>query len=223
MSVYTPLIKDVAAAARHIAAGRVVAVPTGTSYGLAVDTLQGWAVQRVRVLKQRPADKALTVFMADSLLDEFLDLADSERSLLQLMQNRSLTLLVKPRPSLAHLAQDGLVGLRVIDHPLMRALAMAAKVPLTATSANRSGAAACFTADCITDAFPGLLPDELLQEGDNPRGATGTTYDLSLAGLLDGGELPDKPPTTIAKIDGDTITIARQGALSQEELAQALA
>lgn len=222
MKTYVEKITDVAAAAAFIAEGRVVAVPTGTSYGLAADALQGWAVQRVRVLKQRPADKALTVFMADSLLDEFLDLADNERSLLQLMQNRALTVLVKPRPSLAHLAQDGLVGLRVIDHPLMRAVAVAANVPLTATSANRSGAAACFTADCIADAFPGLLPDELLQEGDTPRGASGTTYDLSLAGLLDGGELPDNPPTTIAKIDGDTITIVRQGALSREALQQAL-
>lgn len=219
MASYAPIIFNVAQAVDFIAEGRVVAVPTGTAYALAADALQGWALQRVRVLKQRSADKTFTVFMADNLWGDFLELTDTEQALLQLLQNQPLTLLVKPQPSLAHVAQDGLVGLRVIDHPLMRELAALSGVPLTATSANRSGMPACFTSDCIETAFPGLLPDELLQE-EFSRGASGTTYDLSLAAILGGGQLPPSLPTTIAKIVAGKVKIVRSGSITADDLQQ---
>lgn len=198
-------------------AGRLVAFPTGTSYGLVADTQQGWALQRLRNLKNRPQEKTFTLFMQDGLWDQFLELTPDELTLLQKNTNQPLTLLVKPAASLAHLAQDGLVGLRVIDHPLMRELAEAVEVPLTATSANRHGEPACFSPAEIMKAFANPLPADRLGEED-PRGAVDTTYDLSLAAILDGGDLPIKKPTTIAKVVGDTIQIIRPGVLTISDL-----
>jgi L-threonylcarbamoyladenylate synthase len=204
-SIDTHSIKE---AVRILREGRIVAFPTGTSYGLAADTLQGFALQRVRNLKQRPAEKAFTVFMRPALWHTFLQLTTAEEHLLRAGTNHPLTLLVEPAAALAHLAQEGRVGVRCIDHPLMQALSEAIDVPLTATSANVAGEEPCYTVKCIKKTFPGKLDE--------------TTYDLSLGYILDGGDLPKTAPSTIAKIVDGKIEIARAGALTREKVAKLL-
>lgn len=196
MVKHTQNIKE---AARVLQQGRVVAFPTGTSYGLAVDALQGHALQRVRNIKQRPQEKIFSIFMKESLWPEFLDLSDTEKEFLAQHKNQPLTLLVEAQPDLSHLMQDGRVALRVIDHPLMLALAEAVDVPLTATSANISGQEACYSPTEIEKAFPGKLDE--------------TTYDLSLGLILDAGELPHKQASTIVKIQENKIIVVREGAI----------
>jgi len=193
---YAQTTQDIKAAVRAITQGRIVAFPTSTAYGLAADALQGHALQRLRNLKQRPDDKTFSVFIKKELWPKYLDLTDDEKKFLQKSAGQPITLLVKPTLSLQHLAQDGLVGLRVIDHPLMQELADAAKVPLTATSANISGRPSCYTPACILDNFPGKLD--------------ATTYDLSLALILDAGQLPKKQPSAIVKlVNGKIQTLDR--------------
>lgn len=196
--MYATVTKDVSYAARIIAQGRIAAFPTGTSYGLAVDALQGHALQRLRNIKKRAAEKTFTVFMKESLWNTYLDLSQEERELLVRYAHTALTLLVHPKKSLEHIAQDGLVGLRVIDHPLMEQLAEVAGVPLTATSANVSGQGACYGVACIEESFPGK---------------DGTTYDLSLGCIVDGGNLPSGHTSTIARLQDGKMIAVRQGAL----------
>ncbi|MCE9643533.1 MAG: L-threonylcarbamoyladenylate synthase [Candidatus Andersenbacteria bacterium] len=189
---------DVSSAVQYIRDGRIVAFPTGTSYGLAVDALQGHALQRLRNAKRRPEEKTFTIFLDESLWDQYLDITQAEKNMLHRYANTALTLLVKPKESLMHLAQDELIGLRVIDHLMMAELAEKAGVPLTATSANVSGQDACYNEECIEKSFPGKI---------------GTTYDLSLACILDGGSLRKGLVSTIAKLENGKIVIVRQGAL----------
>lgn len=217
MAIEIPLTTDVGEAGRYLREGRVVAFPTGTSYGLAVDALQGWALQRLRNLKGRPEDKTFTVFLREDLWPIFLRLTADERTVLGAFSAKPLTLLVRPADSLAHLAQDGRIGLRVIDHPLMAALAAAVDGPLTATSANRSDEPPCFDPADVQRAFRNPLPDERLDEVD-VRGASGTTYDLSLAAILDGGVLPRRNPTTVARVEQRRVAVVREGAVLGEEL-----
>lgn len=204
---YAEVTTDVARAAECIREGRVVAFPTGTSYGLAVDALQGHALQRLRNLKHRPDEKTFTVFVQPALVPRFFAVTDEEQQLLKKYANQAMTLLLKPLASLEHLAQGGRVGLRVIDHPLMAALAAAVGRPLTATSANVAGKEPCFSVTQIKQHFPGILDDS--DPAIAPAGPT--TYDLSLAAILDGGELPQTLPTTIVKVEDGQITIVRQG------------
>lgn len=213
MSTYSPVTTDITQAASIIRQGRIVAFPTGTSYGLAADALQGHALQRVRNLKHRNTDKSLTVFMDPSLYDAHLELTDAEKDFIAKNIGKAITLLVKPKPSLEHLAQDGRIGLRFIDHPMMEALAKAIDVPLTATSANVSDKPSCFNIACVESSFPGLLTDELLAwyEPEGIAGAKDTTYDLSLGCILDGGTLPVSEPSTIIKIEDGKISTVRQG------------
>lgn len=176
-----------------------MAFPTGTSYGLAVDPRQGFALERLRLLKNRPEEKTFTLFMPATLWNQYLNLTSPERDLLARTENQPLTLLVRPQDSLTHLAKDGRVGLRVIDHPMMYELAQAFNGPLTATSANKSGEAPCYSSESIIKLFSGMLDE--------------TTYDLSLGYILDGGNLPPRSPSTIAKIVDDKVEIIRKGGL----------
>lgn len=206
------MTKEVAAAVHIITEGRVVAFPTGTSYGLAVDALQGHALQRLRNLKGRSREKTFTIFLQPKLWDVYLNLTEKERQLLEMHANKPLTLLVKPKKNLEYLSQDGRIGLRVIDHPSMEQLAQAVEVPLTATSANISGEPACHDVTCIYKYFPGILDPADTRHGDIKR-AGRTTYDLSLGAVLDGGKLAQQQPTTIAKVVDSVVEIIRQGEL----------
>ncbi|MFH1354339.1 MAG: L-threonylcarbamoyladenylate synthase [bacterium] len=199
---YAQTTQDIKAAVFAIRQGRVVAFPTGTSYGLAADVLQGHSLQRLRNLKQRPDGKTFSIFLTPSLHGKYLKLTDDEERYLAENTNQPVTLLVKSKSSLEHLARDGLIGLRIIDHPLMQELADAAGVPLTATSANISGRPPCYTPTCVLDNFPGKLD--------------ATTYDLSLALILDGGQLPHRPTSTIVKLQPHPLPQAdQQGAQRQ--------
>lgn len=202
--MYTTITKNVAEAAKFIKEGRIVAVPTGTAYALACDAFQGHALQRLRELKHRPPEQSFTVFMSNQAMHQLMNILMQEQKLWDKYMGQPLTLLVEPKEPLKHLAQDGKVGLRMIDHPLMQALADAAQVPLTATSANISGQLpAAYDSETILKQWPGVQED-------------GTTYNLSLAAILDGGTLPPNLPTTIARLDGDKITIIRQGTLQPQ-------
>lgn len=220
---YTKLTRNAAEAAEIIADGRIAAFPTGTSYGLAADCLQGFALQRLRNSKGRPNDKTFTVFADESLWDKYFDLSAGERRLLTAMSGRALTLLVKPKQALEHLAQAGRVGLRVIDHPLMRDLAQATLLPLTATSANISGQPACYDPACVLKNFPGKLTPDLPslnpEDAEDIRVAQDTTYNLSLGAILDGGALPRSLPSTIARVIADQgVEIIREGQLSKADI-----
>lgn len=199
--MYILIIKDVEEAAKYIKDGRIVAVPTGTAYALACDAMQGHALQRLRILKQRPQEKALTVFLSDELVNRYFEITEDEQKLWEKYQGQPLTLLLKPKPALEHLDQDGKVGLRMIDHPLMKELAEAVDVPLTATSAN------------ISDTPPAYSPEEILKQFPAASEPFNTTYDLSLAAILDGGQLSPNPSTTIARLENGKIEIMRQGSL----------
>jgi L-threonylcarbamoyladenylate synthase len=202
-----PIFKEANQTVEYIKEGRIVAFPTNTSYGLAVDALQGFALQRLRNLKERPSEKTFTVFMDPSLWPQYLDLSATEKELLSRFDGQPLTLLVKPKNPLAHLAQDEKVGLRVIDHPLMKDLAAALEVPLTATSANTSGQPPCLSPEEIRRHFPQTVGTK--KEIEMTKN---TTYNLSLAGILDGGTLPQSKPSTIAQMEENgSFNIVRQG------------
>jgi len=196
--MYATKTTDISYAVQTILEGRIVAFPTGTSYGLAVNALSGHAIQRLRNLKKRPKEKTFTIFMKEALWDEYLALTDEERNILHRFSHTALTLLVRPKTPIEHIAQDGRIGLRVIDNEIMQQLADRTNLPLTATSANISGEDAIYNPEQIGAAFPAK---------------DGTTYDLSLGCILDGGNLQPGNMSTITRFEDGAFTIIRQGSL----------
>lgn len=134
----------IAAAARCLAAGGLVAFPTETVYGLGADATNGEAVARLYAAKGRPAFNPLIAHVPDlaaaHALAHFNDEADR---LAQAFWPGPLTLVLQKRADcpVSELATAGLdtIALRVPDHPVARQILIALGRPVVAPSANISG------------------------------------------------------------------------------------
>lgn len=123
--------------------GGVVAFPTETYYGLAVDPFNSQAVARLFQVKRRPSTKPVLVLI-DSLgqLPRLtLNTPCQFPPLMAAFWPGPLTLIFPAQltidPSLT--AGTGTIGLRMSSHPLAHEFCFLAGGAITATSANRSG------------------------------------------------------------------------------------
>jgi L-threonylcarbamoyladenylate synthase len=167
-------------AAEMLREGLIVAFPTDTLYGLAVDPRNAGAVRRLYELKGRPEDSALTLIAADvSHVRAAGDLTPPAERLAARWWPGPLTIIVRARPILAReaLAGGATVGIRIPDCLVATAFARDTGFCVTATSANRSGAAAAATPTAIAAALPDL--DAILDAGPSRGGAPSTIVDAS--------------------------------------------
>jgi L-threonylcarbamoyladenylate synthase len=144
----TRVMKDdaagIAAAARCLAAGGLVAFPTETVYGLGADAGNGEAIARLYAAKGRPAFNPLIAHVADAAAARRLAQFDAAADkLAAAFWPGPLTLVLpkQPHSGIADLALAGLdtVGVRVPAHRSAHALLEAFGSPVVAPSANRSG------------------------------------------------------------------------------------
>ena len=125
-----------------LAGGGIVALPTETFYGLAVRPDDEAAVRRVFALKGRPAERALLVVAASvAQLAPWVRIPSRWRTRLAAAWPAPVTV-VLPSASAAAAAGAATLAVRVPAHRLLREL-LADVGPLTATSANASGAPPC--------------------------------------------------------------------------------
>lgn len=186
-------------AAKWILAGGVVALPTDTLYGLAADPFSADAVARVCAVKGRHAARALPLIAADAtqIAEHLGHLSPAAERLAQHFWPGPLTLLVAAPRALAPdvTGGTGKVGVRVPADAVARAICSACARPLTATSANVSGAPA--TAD----------PAEVER-------TLGDRLDL----LIDTGPANGGAPSTIVDMTADEPVLVRAGAIEWEEI-----
>ena len=171
-------------AAELIRAGRLVAFPTETVYGLGANALDAGAVERIFIAKGRPRSSPLIVHvdsieMARSLASEWSNAADM---LAQRYWPGPLTLVVPKSAGVPDIVTAGLptVGLRMPAHPLALELIRTAGVPIAAPSANR------FTELSPTAAahIPESLADYTLDGGPAQVGIESTVLSLVEAPTL---------------------------------------
>ncbi|WP_395000334.1 L-threonylcarbamoyladenylate synthase [Sphingomonas sp.] len=152
----------IAEAARLIAAGEPVAMPTETVYGLAADATNGEAVALIYAAKGRPSFNPLIVHVADLAAAERIGVFDeTARALAEAHWPGPLTLVVPLREDagIAPLVSAGLatIALRVPAHPAMQALLAATGKPLAAPSANASGKISATRADHVRASLGGRI------------------------------------------------------------------
>ena len=152
----------IAEAARLIAAGEPVAMPTETVYGLAADATNGEAVALIYAAKGRPSFNPLIVHVADLAAAERIGVFDeTARALAEAHWPGPLTLVVPLREDagIAPLVTAGLatIALRVPAHPAMQALLAATGKPLAAPSANASGKISATRADHVRASLGGRI------------------------------------------------------------------
>jgi L-threonylcarbamoyladenylate synthase len=180
--------------------GGVVAYPTDTLYGLAVDPRRDEAIERLFELKGRDRGTAVPLIAADiEQAGAAGRLGPRELRLAAAFWPGPLAVVVPAQPALSRAAlTEGTVAIRVPAHPVARALAAAFGFPLTATSANRSGAPPAETADRVADTLAGV------------------------AVVLDGGPSPGGAPSTIVRLSDEGLVLVRAGAIAWERVLRSL-
>ena len=153
----------IAEAARLIAAGLPVAVPTETVYGLAADATNGEAVARIYQAKRRPGFNPLIVHVRDILQASEIALFSEEATrLADRCWPGPLTLVLPLRDDapIASLVTAGLptVAVRAPAHPAMRDLLDEVGRPLAAPSANASGRISPTRAEHVLASLGGRIP-----------------------------------------------------------------
>jgi len=204
MTIVAVTKESIDRAAKALARGEIVAFPTETVYGLGANALNAAAVAKVFAAKDRPRFNPLIVHvLGEEEAEAYAVINDTARRLLHAFWPGPLSL-VLPRKSgcaIADLVSAGLdtVALRAPSHPVARALLEAAKLPIAAPSANRSGRVSPTTAAHV-EAELGSLP----------------------AMILDGGPCTLGLESTVLGIDGDDVTLLRHGALPRENIEKIL-
>lgn len=186
-------------------AGQVVALPTDTFYGLAVDPVNLRAVDRIYDLKTRARHKPLSLLIED--VSQAYELARALDGGFDKLAERfwpgPLTLVVKAgsKLPLRVTANTGNVALRVPEAPVCRAVVRELGLPITATSANLRGLPECTSAGCVREQFGDKLPL-----------------------IVDGGPTHRSVATTIVDLSGgpNSWMILREGAIPTHEIALAL-
>ncbi|MDD1725365.1 MAG: threonylcarbamoyl-AMP synthase [Euryarchaeota archaeon] len=153
-------------AANAVRAGKIVAYPTETIYGVGALALKKSTVEKVIVLKQmaslrKPISLAVSNF---SMLEEVAFVEDAD--LLHNLLPGPITVLLRKKDVVPDIltAGDNLVGIRFPSHKVARALIDAVGAPITSTSANVTSAQPATSAkevkirvSCVLDGGKAIL------------------------------------------------------------------
>jgi L-threonylcarbamoyladenylate synthase len=192
---------DLAPAVAWLRQARVVAFPTDTVYGLAVDPSSERALEALFALKGRASDAAVPLVAASrAQVDAWCGLGEIGSILAETFWPGPLSLVCDAPAGVAPAlhAGRGTIAIRVPNHPVARALAYAWGSPITATSANRSGEP------------PAVRAAELAR--------------LAAADLMvvDGGDTAGGPPSTIVDARGREPVLLREGAIEWSRVLHSL-
>lgn len=190
-------------AAGFIQRGRVVAIPTDTFYGLSADPFNLSAIERVFRIKGRPESQALPILVnsVEQAVTLMRDVPDAFLTLANKFWPGALTIIVEAthRLPLKVTGNTGRVALRWANSRVVTAVIEAVGGPVTGTSANLSGSPSCTNAAQIVSQLNDRLPL-----------------------ILDAGDTGGTAASTIVRIEGDGWRIAREGAVPDSAIHDAL-
>ena len=168
--------------AEQLKSGQVLGMPTDTFYGLAADPFNLRAVKKIYDVKSRQRNKPLSLLIES--VDHAEDLTRPLPEIFYLLARKfwpgPLTIIVRAasRLPLKVTANSGNVALRVPAASIPMAVMKAAGIPITATSANVSGASECTTAEGVRQQLGEAIPI-IVDGGTSPRDIPSTIIDLS--------------------------------------------
>ncbi len=157
--------------------GGVVAFPTETYYGLAVDPENDKALEKLFEIKKRDSAKPILVLISEmaQLSRLTIRIPGHYEPLIQKFWPGPLTLVFSALEKVSPLltGDTGTVGVRISSHPIARKFCRKWGKPLTATSANISGTSPAKSAEevriCLGDKI-----DFIIDGGQAPAGHCST-------------------------------------------------
>ncbi|MGI9536269.1 MAG: L-threonylcarbamoyladenylate synthase [Desulfocapsaceae bacterium] len=186
-------------AAAVIRSGGIAAIPTETSYGLAVDPFNGQALKQLFAIKRRPSNKPVLVLIdgVEHLSRLISGIPVVYEPLIKRFWPGPLTLIFPARPTLPSLltAGSGTIGVRISSNKSASAICHLAGGAITATSANISGEQ------------PARTVKELV-----------SSFKESLDLIVDGGGLDTAPPSTILNCRDNRLGLVREGGITLEDI-----
>jgi len=196
VSLESPDPKVLSEAARIIQGGGVVAFPTDTFYGLAANPFDPKALARLFKIKGRASSKPILLLInGKEMLEALVEPPSLQaRQVMGRFWPGPLTLVLNAKKHVpeALIAGSGKIGLRFPDARLATQLISKSGLPLTATSANPSGASSPETAEEVCS----VLGDQL---------------DL----VLDGGRLEPSSPSSLLDLTAPHPKLLREGRISR--------
>jgi L-threonylcarbamoyladenylate synthase len=198
MRVLQPTDEALAQATDIIRSGGVIVHATETCYGLACDLANAEAVKKLFAIKRRPTTQPVSALFptvdeakrwvewkprADELANQYLP--GPLTLILPMREDAPARLFPTPAGGVT-------VGIRVSSHPLAQKLAALAGRPISTTSANVHGEANPYGATEVHERF--------------------SREDMKPDLILDSGELPAVPPSTVIDLTGHG-GVKRQGTI----------
>lgn len=197
----------VAPVARHLGAGRLLAYPTETVYGLGSRSVERDVRELVR-LKGRKEGKPFLLLIAHRRMAEAHGLRFNEaaNAMAETYWPGPLTLVLPggegKLPDRLR-GPEGGIAVRWTGHRGMARLIDELGEPITSTSANQPGGPTAPGVEAIQAAFADAVREGLLL-------------------ILDGGALGNVPPSTVIDCTGPVPRLIREGAIPRAELRRRL-
>jgi L-threonylcarbamoyladenylate synthase len=182
-----------------LAGSGIIAYPTETFYGLGADATNLKAIEKIFAVKGRNFKNPISLIIGqtDDVYYLVKDIPESAQKLMAAFWPGALTIVFSASNKVSSLltAGTGKIGLRISSHPGAGAIVQKLKKPLTATSANLSGAPECSLASEVAD-----------QIGDK------------IDAIIDCGQTRGGKASTIIDVTCDPPTILREGAITRKAI-----
>ena len=184
-------------------AGRLVAFPTETVYGLGADAFNERALRNIYKIKNRPGDNPLIIHIENiKQLDSLVaNVGEHAKILAGRFWPGPLTMVFDKRRDIPKYMTAGLntIAVRMPSHPVARALLKAAGTPIAAPSANPSGK-------------------------PSPTSGTHVIHDLSgkIEMIIDSGAVPIGIESTVLDVTRVPAVILRPGGVTRQMIAEAI-
>jgi L-threonylcarbamoyladenylate synthase len=184
-------------AAKILLGGGIIAYPTETFYGLGADATNEKAIQKIFTVKVRDFKNPISLIIGqtDDIYALVQNVSEAAKKLMAAFWPGALTIVFSAANTVSPLltAGSGKIGLRLSSHKGALGIVQKLKRPLTATSANLSGAPECISAS-----------DVALQLGDK------------IDAIIDLGNTPGTKGSTIIDVTSTPPVILREGAISRK-------
>ena len=185
--------------AEILANGGIIAYPTETFYGLGADVTNEKAIEKIFAVKGRNFKNPISLIIGqvDDTYPLVQDVPEVAKKLMKAFWPGALTIVFLAADKISPLltAGSGKIGLRVSSHPIAMGIVQKLKRPLTATSANLSGAPECTRASEVAE-----------QIGNK------------ISAIIDLGDTPSTKGSTIIDVTYDPPVILREGVISRKAI-----
>ncbi len=196
--ILKPTAENIFRAGKLIQRGEIVAFPTETVYGLGANAFNVDACKKIYAAKERPADKPLTLHVADfEMIEQIAEISLAAEKLIENFLPGPLTIILPKKIIVPDFVtcNSKSVGVRFPNNPVAQNFIKIAGCPIAAPSANISGKNPPTTAQEVFENLNGKV--EI---------------------ILDGGKCEVGISSTIVDISTGDLKILRQGKISAESL-----